>query len=177
MNKLWTADEQRWLVYWWGAKTAAYIARKLGRTECGVRQKARKLGLDSQLVRLSALAREFGVDRDSLRAVLKKAGVVGLLMQDQRRRGKRYCQRVAYNRDDAREAFEAWHSRETLRAAAIRLDKNTHWLKRRLVATGAFRATWGHRYTGAEIEAATRVTYRTERDARGRVVHHASVTG
>lgn len=177
MNKLWTANDQQWLVYWWGAKTAAYIARKLGRTEGGVRQKARKLGLDSQLVRLSALAREFGVDRDSLRAVLKKAGVVGLPMKDQRQKGARYCQRVAYNRDDAREAFEAWHSRETLFAATMRLGKDKHWLKRRLIVTGAFRKTWGHRYTTAEIEAATRVTYRTERDARGRVVHHASVTG
>ena len=177
MGQKWAGADQQWLVYWWGAKTAADIARRLGRTEGGVRQKARKLGLDSQLVRLSALAREFGIDRDSLRALLKRAGVVALPMKDQRRTGKRYCQRIAYNRDDAREAFEVWHSRETVCAAAIRLGKDKHWLKRRLIVTGAFRETWGQRYTTAEIEAATRVTYRSERNAKGVIVHHASIAG
>lgn len=78
MAKPWTEAEIRVLRWEWGTLDTAALAKRLGRPEGGVREKARTLGLGalSQGVHsLAEVARITGYDRDRILTAARRAGL------------------------------------------------------------------------------------------------------
>lgn len=74
----WTVEEERRLEWEWGTCSLREMARRLGRPEGGVREKARKMGLGS-LARgtysLARVAEMTGYDRGRIATAARRAGV------------------------------------------------------------------------------------------------------
>ena len=153
------------LASWWDSVSLAKIAERLQRSPKAVYQRAKKLGLtDSEsMAKLSSVAREMGVDVQTLRKLLRAAAVPTKRAKrdpsDKRRRNRsrgRYSHRLV-ERDEALRVVEEWvradHG-ESLHAAALRLGRNEHWLKRRLVEAEVYVAKNRHGYAASVIDAA-----------------------
>lgn len=157
MAKAWTREELAALELKWGTVSLAVLARKLGRTERAVWQRANRCGLTRGIRQstLHALGRELGASYDLLLAIVERAGVRPLpdSTLSQRRRSAGHRQ-VYYDELRVREAFDTWLGSETMSAAAVRLGVHDSWLKRRLVRAGVYVEARRHRYLSKVIEAA-----------------------
>ncbi len=159
-RRAWTDRDLELLAWWWGNLSLQSIAQRLGRSPKGVFQRASKLRLNARraMGTISEVADAMGVDRDTLRRILKSAAVpTRAAPRDPSykgaSRGRGFRQRLV-DRDEARLAVEGYLAGETLLAAARRLGTNDNWLKRRLVAAGVHVAVYGHRYSDETIQAA-----------------------
>lgn len=152
---LWSDDEVIDLEYLWqSGKTIAEIAGEMGRTQLGVYQKARELGLpgqplpdDCELV--ESATHRTGYDRKTLKKILDWAGVERLRPPVPRgryrkvragrkcRRVRSYAPRGHYaNSTSIDEAIAAWQQTETVARVAKRIGVCGQTLRRWLVSAG-----------------------------------------
>ncbi|MDP3278604.1 MAG: hypothetical protein Q8Q09_25670 [Deltaproteobacteria bacterium] len=135
----WTQAQITYLTREWGEMSQRNLARELApHTWYAIRERAKRLGLHMGVPQgretLNTLAPEFGVDPVTLRKILREAGVQRVRVYPLRRHYGRSC-RYHYERDDARDAFDAWLALETLAEAARRMGVSYQWLRKRALLT------------------------------------------
>ena len=159
--KPWTSAEDNLIVLWWGTVSLDTICRRIGRGRESVYMRAHRMGLlrrNSGVMTAEQLTRHFGVHRDTLERAMEWANVKPLVAWRRRPNQRTQWTAKRYDADQAREAFEAWLSAETLADATRRYGRGDEgWVRRRLKAAGIYVAgKQGHRYPAEAIDRAVR---------------------
>jgi hypothetical protein len=156
--RLWSKEDEQRLRGMWGYETSTSIARALDRVPSGVYAKAMEIGLRSDVPegyeRLSACARRMGYNLQSLRIILRWAGIKTRPHVFKRRPGARtpsgrcgrFHQRIV-DSEEAEAAVVRWSKTEPIRVIARRLSTEYHKILRLLGAAGvkALRTSDGSR--------------------------------
>jgi hypothetical protein len=154
----WTKEDESRLKSMWGFESSYSIARALDRIPSGVYAKARELGLRSEVPegyeRVSRCARRVGYNLQSLRIILKWAGVKVRPHVFKRRlntptpskRCRRFRQQIV-DTEEADEAVRRWMRTEPIRVIARRLNTEYRKILSLLAAAGikALRTSNGSR--------------------------------
>lgn len=144
-KRRWTEHADARLAFDWGVIPLREIAKRLGRTEAALYERARQLrlglGCPQGHAYLTHIAVECGYSTRAMRYILRWAGVQlkrGMTRPGASKRGKGLHEYVTWvvERDRAREAVEAWLAAEYVSAAADRLGLDADTLTRLLVADG-----------------------------------------
>ncbi len=138
-RRRWTANDDRRLVVLWGERSLAAVARALDRTEATTYWRAQKLGLPLGIQpgheTLTEAAERTGFSADTLRGILRWAGVRRSRTMSRPEAGIRYARQML-EPIDVDDAVAAWMACEVVNDAANRRGMLGDTLGRWLLESG-----------------------------------------
>lgn len=149
-HKPWTPAEDNRLKWDWGTFSIVTLAKRMGRTEHGIYQRARKLrlalGAPAGSITVHEAARRLGFDRKTIMKVLREGGAKVVRGWSDPTYAKRAVAVRVVNLDEAIAAAEAWLAKESVYRLAPRIGVSHTQLRMLLIRAGEVppppRAEW-----------------------------------